>query len=182
MTDYFRSLAEQFTNPVTAIAQILGFIPLILCWFTFRVKKRSSSLVIKAISDLLSAVHFFMLGQPTGGSICLVNTVRGAIFYQKGKRAWANGIYLPIIFCIATIISSLIGWTGPESLLPMIGSCLAVVGFWQTSPSRLRRFNFVGMFLWLIYGFITLSVMTIVSNLISLTSIAVSEIKELRKK
>ena len=178
MTEYFQSLAEQFTNPVTAIAQILGFVPLVLSWFIFRAKTRGASIALKAISDGFSAVHFFMLGQWTGCVINCINTARGALFSQKGRRKWASGLYLPIGFCAVTVGFSLLSWTGFESLLPMIGSCLAVVGYWQTSQKALRRYNFAGIFLWLIYGFITFSVPTVVGNIISLSSIAVSEIRD----
>ncbi len=180
MIGYFEELAEQFTNPVTAIAQLLGFVPLFLSWFIFRARSRTASITLKAVSDGFSAVHFFMLGEWTGCVINCINTARGALFSQKGRRKWASGIYLPIGFCLVTVGFSALSWAGPKSLLPMIGSCLAVVGYWQTSQKRLRRFNFAGIFLWLIYGFITLSVPTVVGNIISLTSITVSEIRELR--
>ena len=182
MIEYFRELAAQFTSPVTAIAQILGFAPLILSWFIFRAKSRGGSIALKSVSDGFSALHFFLLGEWTGCLINCINTVRGVLFAQKGKRRWANGFYLPVGFCLVTVGASILGWTGPESLLPMVGSCLAVIGYWQTRQSRLRRFNFAGIFLWLIYGFITLSIPTIVGNIISLTSITVSEIRDARAK
>lgn len=180
MIGYFQSLAEQFTNPYTAVAQILGFVPLALSWFIFRARSRKGSIALKSVSDGFSAVHFFMLGQWTGCAINCINTVRGTLFYQKGRRKWASGLFLPIGFCLVTIAFSCLSWTGAESLLPMLGSCLAVVGYWQTSQRWLRRFNFAGIFLWLIYGFITLSVPTVVGNIISLSSITVSEIRDAR--
>lgn len=182
MIGYFRELGAQFLNPVTAIAQILGFIPLILGWFIFRAKTRTASISLKALSDGISVVHFFLLSQWTGCVINCVNTVRGVVFSQKGKRAWANGIYLPIGFCVLTVFFSLLSWTGYESLLPMLGSCLAVVGYWQTTQKGLRRFNFAGIFLWLIYGIVILSVPTIIGNIISLSSIALTDIRETKKE
>ena len=180
MTGYFEELARQFTNPVTAIAQILGFVPLFLSWFIFRARTRTASITLKSISDGFSAVHFFMLGEWTGCVINCINTARGALFSQKGKRAWASGIYLPIGFCLVTVGFSLLSWAGPKSLLPMIGSCLAVIGYWQSNQKWLRRYNFAGIFLWLIYGIITFSVPTVVGNTISLTSITVSESRDAR--
>lgn len=182
MIEYFEELGAQFLYPVTAIAQILGFVPLILSWFIFRAKSRITSIILKSMSDGFSAVHFFLLNQWTGCVINCINTARGILFLQKGKRRWARGLYLPIGFCALTCFFSIISWTGPESLLPMIGSCLAVAGYWQINQKGLRRFNFAGIFLWLIYGFITLSVPTIIGNIISLVSIAVTEIREMLGK
>ena len=182
MIEYFNELAAQFTNPVTAIAQLLGFVPLILSWFIFHAKTRVKSIAIKAISDAFSAVHFLLLGKWTGCTINCINTVRGVLFYQKGRHKWASGIILPIGFCLVTVGFSILGWTGLESLLPMVGSCLAVVGYWQTSQRALRRFNFAGIFLWLVYGVITFSVSTVIGNTISLVSIVVSEVREAREE
>lgn len=182
MTAYLQELAASFTNPVTAIAQILGLIPVVLGFFIFRNINRTTSITIKAASDFLSAVHFLLLGAPTGCAINFVNTLRGICFAQKGRKQWASGIWMPILFCAATMVSTLIGWSGHISLLPMAGSCLAVVGYWCTEPRHLRRFNFAGIFLWTVYGVITLSVPTMVGNAISLTSIVLTEIRTARKK
>lgn len=182
MIQYFQELAAQFTHPVTAIAQIMGFIPMILGYFIFRDNSRGTSIAIKAVSDGISAVHFLLLGQTTGCVINCINTLRGVCFAQKGRHKWASGVWMPVAFCLVTVAGSLLGWTGPESVLPMLGSCLAVVGYWCREPGQLHRFNFAGIFLWLVYGIVTLSVPTIIGNVISLFSIAKTELHTARKQ
>ena len=181
MSTYFETLAAQFTHPVTAIAQLIGFVPVFMGFFIFRNVRRNTSITLKAVSDFLSAVHFLLLKAPTGCAINFVNTARGICFAQKGRRPWASGIWMPILFCIATAVSSLISWTGFISLLPLLGSCFAVIGYWCTEPRNLRRFNFIGIFLWTIYGVITLSVPTVVGNTISLCSIGITQWKTRQK-
>lgn len=180
--NYLQELAAQFANPVTAIAQILGFIPVILGYFIFHYNNRIVSITIKGIADFISAVHFLMLGQVTGCAINCVNTFRGICFAQKGHYQWASGVHMPIIFCLFTVASSLVGWNGLISLFPMLGSCLAVIGYWCKDPSHLRRFNFGGIFLWLIYGILTFSVPTMVGNVISLFSIIATEVRINKEK
>lgn len=176
MSAYLEALMAQFSHPVTAVAQALGLVPVVLGFFIFRNVKRNTSIFIKAVSDFLSAVHFFLLGEATGCVINCINTARGICFAQKGRRAWASGLWMPIGFCALTAVGSALGWTGWESLLPLLGSCLAVVGYWCAEPKLLRRFNFAGIFLWLIYGVITFSVPTMVGNVISLASILKTEL------
>ena len=130
MTAYFEELAASFTHPVTAVAQILGFIPVVLGFFIFRNVRRGTSIALKATSDFISAVHFFLLSAPTGCAINVVNTVRGFFFAQKGRKKWASGIWIPIVFCFATALSTALSWAGFISILPLLGSCLAVVGYW----------------------------------------------------
>lgn len=176
MSAWFAALADSFTHPVTAIAQLIGFVPMFMGFFIFRNVRRSTSIALKAVSDFLSAVHFLLLGAPTGCAINFVNTARGICFAQKGKYKWASGIWMPLLFCAATAFSSMLSWSGLISLLPLLGSCLAVVGYWCTEPRHLRRFNFAGIFLWTVYGILTLSVPTIVGNTISMASILKTEL------
>lgn len=182
MEAYFQSLAQQFTQPVTAIAQCIGFAQMLLGFFVFRNISRNASIRIKAVCDGLAAIHFALLGQWTGGTVCAVNVGRGICFTQKGRSAWASGIHMPLIFCALTVGSSLLSWTGMESLLPMAGSCLAVVGYWQKDTRYLRLYNLAGISLWLIYGVITMSVSTVIGNIIYITSILITMIRAALKK
>lgn len=178
---YFQDIARQFTHPVTAVAQILGFVPIVLSYFVFHYNKRSTTIVIKAISDCISAIHFLLLGQPTGFAINCVNTVRGICFSQKDRRKWASGIYMPVIFCAATVVSSVLGWSGWISLLPMAGSCLAVIGYWSTDMKKLRLLNLAGLILWIVYGVIAFSLGTIIQNTVAIVSILSTQFR-IRKK
>ena len=47
MTAFFDWLAAEFSNPLTATAQIIGFIPLALSFFTFLSNKRAKIIFIK---------------------------------------------------------------------------------------------------------------------------------------
>ena len=181
MNAYFQTLAESFTHPVTAVAQLLGFVPLILGWFVFSPRSRRGSIAIKAAADGLNTVHYLLLGGWTGCAVCGVSVARGICFAQKGKNRLTSGLFLPVLFCLLTVGGSLLSWTGPESLLPMLGSCLAVAGYWQNDPSRLRWFNFAGICLWQIYSLVVFSVPATVGNVISLTSIVRTELRERRK-
>lgn len=182
LSAYFEELAAQFTNPLTAIAQILGFIPVVMSFFIFRSNKRTTIIAAKAVSDGISSLHFLLLGEATGCAINCVNIFRGICFSQKDKKPWASGVWIPIAFCSLTVGSSLLGWTGTESFLPMIGSCLAVMGYWCRKTAYLRLFNFIGLSFWIVYGVITFSVPTVVQNLIAVISIAITQLRVSKRK
>ena len=180
LLEYFKQVGQQFCHPLTATAQILGFIPVGLAFFIFRSDRRMTIIGLKALSDFLSAVHFLLLGQITGCAVNAVNVFRGLCFAQRGHRKWASGLWMPVAFCFFTVISSLFSWAGPISLLPTAGSCLAVVGYWSAEPRRLRYFNLAGISLWTVYGLCTLSVPTVVGNAISIGSILCTELRHHR--
>lgn len=174
-------LINQFSNPITAIAQIIGFVPMVLSYFLFYFNNRKSIITTKAISDLLWMIHFLMLGAYTGAFSNAVCAVREIVFSQRGKKKWASNIAVPIVFCIFTLSLTLFSWAGFKTLLPIVGSCLGLIGYWCNDPKNIRKFNFPGLVLWLIYGILTLSLSTIICNVVSITSIIITEIK-VRKK
>jgi len=178
MTECFKSVI----NSDTFVAQIVGFIPLILALFVFVHNNRKKIIFFKFCTDFLWAIHFFMLGELSGAIVNVINTARNLIFSQKGKK-WASNKMMPVIFCILISVCTLITDDSFKSIFPLLGSCLATIGFWQNTPEKIRLFNFLGIFLWLIYGFLTISISTIISNIISLISIILpTAFKKIKKK
>ncbi len=168
-------------NPIYITAQIIGFIPMIIAFFTFLFNDRKKIIFSKAISDLLWAVHFFMLGEPSGGAINTVNVARNLVFSQKGNKKWASSAYIPVFFCIVSAVCTILTQDSIKGILPLVGSCLAIIGFWCTDPHNVRKFNLPGVTLWLIYGILTLSISSIISNTLSTISIIITEIKYRKK-
>ena len=163
-------LTAAFSSPRSSIAQIIGFVPLGMALFIFKYNSRKKTLILKMTADGLWAVHFFILGQFTGGAINVVNIVRGYVFLNRNKK-WASKIYIPIIFCVLILLTAITDFQGPKNFLAVFGSILAVIGFWQNDIKKLRIYNFLGISLWLIYGILTVSVPVVISNAFSIISI-----------
>ena len=170
-------LAIAFATPRDIIAQVVGFFPLILSLFIYTQKTRSKILIFKSISTFLWAVHYVILGQTTGALINVVLTLRGFIFALRGKKGF-SGLHIPIIFILFTILSAIPDFQGAKNILPMVGSCLTLIGFWQNDLKKLRLYNFVGTALWLAYGLLSFSIPSIISNLFALISIIYALLQE----
>lgn len=156
------------------IAQLIGFVSLAVGLLTFSLRQRRHILIAKVTCDFTSAIHFFLLGAAVGGAVCLVNTARGIVFYHRGQKAWASHASVPVIFAALTLGCSLVGWEGAYSLLPTVGSILAVIGFWCNDPRLLKLFNLPAVTLWLIYSIITGSISAFLSNTVYVVTILVS--------
>lgn len=163
------------------IAQLVGFVPLIISFFTFLLSKRGSIIVSKLISDLLWAFHFLLLGEFVGCIINFVNAIRDFVFFHKDKK-WASHISVPIIFGVLTVGAAFVRWQGWYSILPMLGSLLALIGFWCSNPRHIKKFNLPATALWLIYGIIVGSISTVLCNLFSIISIIISETRDFIQK
>lgn len=171
-------------EPRMIAGQILGFVPMIMSFFVYITNNRKKTIVLKALMDLLWAIHFFLLAAPSGCVINAINTIRGVIFAQKGKP-WASHIAIPIFFCSVSAIGTFATWEGVRSILPLMGTILAITGFWCDEPYKMRRFTLPGVGLWLIYGVISGTVSGVICNGVSMISMAIAEYryrKQLRKE
>lgn len=141
MREFIVDLTNGFTNPLTIVAQLVGLIPLVVSSLMFMFTSRRKIVAAKAVSDMLWSLHYFMLGAPAGCITNAINTVRDIVFFHKDKK-WANHKLVPVAFCIVTVVFTAAGGDGVKCLLPMVGSCLAVIGFWCNDAANIRRFNF----------------------------------------
>ena len=162
------------------LIQALGIAGITLTFFIFSARKRSTILLCKFTGDIVWFFHYLFIGATSGAAMNIVNMLREIIFYNKGKK-WATSRFWLFLFVALNLISSLLTWEGPLSLLPMLGSSCTVVSFWCTKPLHIRLVAIPGQSLWLLYGILHFSPTSIISNTISLISIGVGLYKDLRE-
>ena len=169
--------AEAFSDPSKIFAQILGFIPMMLAFLIFIFHDRQKVFFFKTTSDVLWATHYCLMGEFSGGIICALCVIRNLIFSQKPKWKWVSHPIVPVVACLIFTTSTVLSWEGYKSLLPLIGTCLAVFGFWCTDVRNIRKFNFPGILLWLIYAILVGSVSSIICDVFQITAIVIAEIR-----
>ena len=144
--------------------QIVGYIAMAVSFAIFISTKRSRILLTKTIADSLWALNMLLIGSYTGALISCVNIARGAIFYQRGKRKWADSYIWLAVFLMATLISPIITWAGPISILPALGSGVAVIGYFNKNP-RITRF--IALFVqvaWISYDILIFNIPKLVAD------------------
>ena len=168
-------------SPAYVASQILGLLLCLVSFFIYSCKKREYILLLKLTSDVFSTVQQALAGATTGALICSIAIARDSIFYNRGKRKWASHIIWLFVFIIAMSISPFFTWQGPISLLPAIGSALAVVAFYCKRPLRIRIFGFFAQVLWLIYTVLTLNLVAAVQNVILIFSVIMGLIRDYKE-
>lgn len=156
-------LITGFDTPKNIIAQIFGIIPLFLSFIMFLQKTRARIIIVKVIADLLFTLHFILLEEYVGAFLNVVCVVRSIVFLFRDKK-FLNNVFVPIFFCILTLLCSFADFEGIKSLMPAVGSVIAIIGFWQNDLKKLRWYSFFGFLLWVIYGIWTVSISTIIAN------------------
>ncbi|MBQ8400471.1 MAG: YgjV family protein [Clostridia bacterium] len=165
------------------LAQAIGVIAVAISCVVFLGRKRRTILLCKFTTDVLWFWHYFLIGAYSGAALNILALFRESIFMNKGKK-WASHKFWLFLILSLTILSCLLTWEGPASLLPMIGSCAAVVSFWCTKPINIRLTAIPSQVLWLVYGTIHFSLPSFICNTMGLITIGIGlyqDVKENKK-
>jgi hypothetical protein len=182
MSDFVEQILTLFEgSPVYVASQILGLFLCFLSFFVYSCKKREHILLVKLTSDALSGIQQAMAGATTGALICTIGITRDLVFYNRGRKKWASHIVWLFIYIIAMSISPFFTWQGPISLLPAIGSALAVIAFYCKQPLHIRLFGLVAQLLWLIYTILSFNVVSAIQNVILIISILLGLLRDYRE-
>ena len=163
---------------IPIIGNILGYIAALSGLVIFISVKRSRILILKILSDSLFVLHQLCLGMLSGALLSGLAVARSGVFYHRGQRKWADNPLWLVLFLLLTLISPVLTWAGPISLLPTIGSVVCVFGYYVKNTWLLRILSFIGEGLWLLYGLLGGSIQLALFGVVALISLTVGMIRE----
>lgn len=164
------SFFELFSTPQGIAAQVFGFVAMGigLCMFAFHERKKI--LLFKMFANLTWVAHYALLGAASGAAFNVINAAREGVFYHKEKK-WASYVFWPILFVGVNVVSTVLTWQGPVSLLPMVGSTINIIALWCSSTKRLRILALPAQTLWVIYSIAVSSIPSTLFNAFSIVSL-----------
>lgn len=169
------------TGTLYIVAQVIGVLAVAVSCVIFLGRKRQHILLAKFTADVLWFVHYFLIGAYSGAALNVLAIGRESVFMNKEKK-WASSKFWLVLFLCLTIGSCLVTWEGPISLLPMLGSCSAVVSFWCTKPIHIRLMAIPAQVLWLIYGISHFSLPSFICNTMALVTIGIGLWQDVKGK
>lgn len=158
------------------IGELIGIIAIIESFFIYLSNRRKHIILLKGVSDAIWAVNSFLVGAYTGGVLNLVMVGREFVFYNRIDRKWAQHKfwkYFFILMCFASPIIETVK-TGVFNIVPFFpacGSVVAVFGFYDDNPKRIRILNFFASLPWLIYTIYTNNITSTISGIVGICSI-----------
>ena len=167
---------------ILIIGNILGYIAALSGLVIFISVKRTRILILKIMSDSLFVLHQLCLGLFSGALLSGIAVARSCIFYHRGQRKWADNPLWLVLFIALTLISPVLTWAGPISLLPTVGSVVCVFSYYVKSTWILRILSFLGEGLWLLYGLLGGSIQLMLFGIVALISLTVGMIRETNHK
>lgn len=151
------------------VAGAIGLIAVIVTCFMYLRKTRSGILITKLLTDVLWILNYALLGGYSGALVSTIALIRDCVFYQRGRRKWADHRAWLFVFLVLTLISPAIEWhmKGQLSLLPLlpaVGSMFTVVSSFVLKTRAMRIYGFTGQLPWIYYNIVLLNYAGLVSN------------------
>ena len=176
--DYFK---DAFSTPSMIAGQIVALLATLLSLFVYVVVTRKLIMATKFVADILWVISYLLCGAVSGAVTNVVSTVREGVCFFK-RETWNKLWYIPATFIAFYVVSAIVSWSGPLSLLPMAASFASVMGMWSTRPLFTKLWCLPAMLLWMVYSLITLHVVAGLSNLLSITSVCIGLVREQKYK
>lgn len=154
------------------VAQILGFIALVILMISFQKNDKKFLLKFQTFSSLLYALQYAFLGAYTGCLMNLTCMIRNFIFNKYNNKKIP--VYLLIIIIFLMIMFSLFTYIGPISLLPMLAVILYSIAIWYGNLKLIRYTEVFSCLLYIIYNIKVWAFTGLIATIIELLAALIS--------
>ena len=154
------------------IGQIFGILSTLMTCLSYQARSKRSILLIQCASIVFICVNYCLLGATSGfvlNGICLA---RNLVFYFQKE---GSHFRLPsgLFFAVALVVSGVLSWQGPISLLMMAALAVNTVVLSLGAPQLLRKSIFLTSTLVLLYNVFVFSLGGILNECVAILSAAV---------
>jgi len=123
----------------TLSVQALGLLAALVAFFGYTNKDDRNLRILMAISALIFAAHYVLLGALTTAAVLALSAFRQAISGWVFSRSLRTRGLFTLIFMVALAWISALTWQGPQSILPALAIANATWIFFWTKGRALRK-------------------------------------------
>jgi len=154
-------------------SQIIVFIGIAFGLASFQFKKHRHMMLSKFTHEMLSSIHYILLGQYTGAAMNLLGAIRNLLFSRlvaKGKKTTGYVILFGFLFVLAGVLA----WQGPKSLLVICAKILSCIAYGCKDTAVVRKISLFTNAFWFLYNLIIFSVTAFLCDSLMLLSVIIS--------
>ena len=149
--------------------QGLGFLGVFLNLIIFWQKSRKRMLINKLVANGVWAVHYYLLGAYSATAIAVIGMVSTSVFVSVDPKTKKRKMYLGG-FIIVAIISTILTWKSPLSLLTLTASIISNISFFIGIPRLTRKFAIAISLCMGTYGFCNGSIASVTNESLMIMS------------
>lgn len=163
------------------LGQILGLVAFALSVATYQQNTHKRIVLMQLLANICFTLHFYLLDAYTGALLNAVGIARCIVYICKHQKWAASNLWI-IFFSLLCVTACACTWEGYLSLLPACAMVFTTVAFGVDKPALTRFFSLPSSPLWLIYGIITHSWGSVLTECFNIISIVIGMLRFDRKK
>lgn len=164
------------------IAQLFGLFAMICLFAIYQQKNRKGIIFSKLCADVCWVVHYLCLGGIAGMIPNAIGIFREFIFINRKEKKWASKVFWPVIFIIINWAFGAGTFHSWYNLLPITASTFVTLSLWIDNPRLTKLISIPISASFLIYDIFIGSYIGIINESISIFSIILFFLKEIKMK
>lgn len=158
-------------------ANMIGVIALILTLLSYQNNNKSKFLLWQILANLTLAIQYLLLNATSAVVAILIALTRNIVFFKFENKNKEIPLYILILFEIAVLIFGVFTFDGIISLFPVIITMLFSYAAWQKKITDTYLICVLVMILYIIYNFYVGAYVSIISNILELSSAVIGKVR-----
>lgn len=164
------------------LAQICGFIVLLLMVISVWFNDNKKIVFISIIANIFATAQYFLLWALTGAIVSIINTIRCLIFYLYKRKGLKPNVLVLVLFEIVAVVSGALSWQNWWSLIPILMTVIYTYGLWQDNTFIIKLATGISGAGWTAYNIISRAYVGAVQSVSQFVSAVIAIVKDRVKK
>lgn len=164
------------------LAQIFGFVALILVCIGYFLKSKTSFLLITVVANFFYALAFFVVGAFVGGALTFISIGRCLYLYFAEKHNFKYKLHFLSLFIILYVASTIIFWKSALDIMALLSSSLFTLGYAIKNMQTMRYVLIIPNTLLVIYNILATTYTSAILDFIEIVVIIVAIIRFYKHK
>ena len=161
--------------------QFIGFIGAAFGFIAYQNNNHKKIMLFKTASELTFALQFVLLRAYTGVAMNLIGCARNLVFADRVKKGKSTAAGIAV-FSLMMAAAGALTWVGPVSLLAILGKIASTLAYGMKRPKLVRLLTLPSSALWIVYDAICLSAAGVLTEIFTVASITIAEIRFRKKR
>jgi len=164
------------------LAQILGFIALIIVCVGFFLKTKSSFMIAQVAANFFYASAFLVVDAYVGAVLVTISLFRCIYLYYAEKYNFKYKIHLIPIFLLLYLTMTILFWDNPYDWLPLCSSTLFTIGYTLNNFQTMRYVLIIPNSILVVYNILSTTYTSALLDFVEIFVIIIAIVKAIKKK
>ncbi|MBQ8332906.1 MAG: YgjV family protein [Clostridia bacterium] len=159
------------------LSQIIGIAALCVTIICYQFNDQKKILIMQIIASVLFMTNLALRDAMAGALLNIHGICRALVFYQRGRRKWADSPLWAVFFSVLAIVCVAVTWQSPLDILPAVGTIFTTAAYYMTDPKWIRRLTLPSPPMWFVYHLSSMNIGGVCNEIFVTVSIITAMIR-----